>query len=844
MSTSKYEIIAQFKGSAAILAQFRHIQAEARRTSRTMIEGSRAEQRAATEARRREAQATREADRAVREAHRAQQRMFRERERLRREDLAAQRRYLHSIEKERNDIEKKRRENLGRAGVGIAGLGVTAGGIKVAADFESSMTELRLAIARAKDGAVDMGMLNAQMADLEKLAVKLGNTLPGTTGDFVNLFVALKQGGMATEDILGGAGEAIAELAVLTHSEPAALGKQFAQMGQMFKLKPEEYGAAVEQFHALYRMGVDPTELIESSKFFAPRAGAPLGMTGIEGMTQAGTLLGLLNRSGLGGGIGGRDVSTMMQHMTMSTKAQQKMMAELKGKGIDLQFFDKKGKFMGLENMVIQLEKLKKLSPEDQLDATKALFTETGATAAGNLIQVGVEGLRKYVEEQGQIISRQEAINRLQQDFNQQWEALKGTGVNVLVRLFTPAMTALKPLLTATNELLGYLEGLAKTNPGLARFLTTFVGLGSVAMIAKGGIGALTASTQIWRMTAKLAALENATLATTTATVGTAATVAGNKVKWYDKQIKGVGGMVLTTFAIAGLWELFRYVKGLWDDAQAAWAEARASASQGKRSTERLLSEPKVSVAKTRDIFEAQMPGQMANFLKSFRESYETEYDWIFQSSVGKHLKDYAPELDLPSQFALFMQQIPRSSSLSAYEKKMTTEEAQKAFPQAFAAYSKALEEAGGDVNRAVDALIAADKKEAEAKAKAAGALDGVATSATSAADELKKIKAPGGAPVIPEVEQRASGGRVLRSGLVGVHRGEDIVPAHVTRQYNVERASSSAVNISMPINVDARGSTADPAAIRAAVLSAGDELKQAIIRMIDQEYKDRGLSI
>ncbi|MEW6209814.1 MAG: hypothetical protein AB1631_15730, partial [Acidobacteriota bacterium] len=521
---------------------------------------------------------------------------------------------------------------------------------------------------------------------------------------------------------------------------------------------------------------------------------------------------------------------------------------ELKGKGIDLEFFDEKGKFMGLDNLVMQLEKLKKLSPEDRLRATGKLFTEEGATAASNIIELGVEGMRKYADEAKSVVDTQYAINKLQKDFAQRWEAMKGTGVNVLVRLFTPAMVALKPVVEGTNKLLGYLEGLAKTHPDLARFLTTFIGLGSVALIAKGGIGTLTASTQIWRLTAKLAALENATLATTTATVGTAATAAGQKVKWYDKQIKGIGGQVITTFALAGLWELFRYIKGLWDDAQAAWAEARASAAQSKRGTERLLAEPKVSAQKTRDLFETQMPGQVANFLKSFRETYETEYDYIFRSSVGKHLKDYMPELDIPSQFALFMQQIPKNSSLSAYEKKMTTEEAQKAFPEAATAYAKALEAAGGDVDRAVDALIAADKKEAEAKARAAGALDsGFTPAVTDATEELKKIKAGGsegedGKPVT--LESKASGGRVLRSGPVWVHRGEDIVPAHVTRQYNVERASSRTAHVNLSVNVDARGTTSDPQAIRAAVLSAGDELKRAVIRMIDQEYKDRGLSI
>lgn len=240
---SRYEIHASFKGIALVVSDFKRIWDEALRTSRAMREGVQAEQRARREAtrsteredrarlqaaRQREREASREALQAVRQAEQAQRNMIRARERLYREDLQAHQRYISQLRKQQSELEDKKSKSGRQVVMGAIGLGLTATGVRTAANFEAAMTELRLSIARAKDGAVDLELLNSQMSDLETLAVKLGNRLPGTTEDFVKLFISLKQGGMATKDILGGAGEAIANLAVLTHSDPAVLGKQFA----------------------------------------------------------------------------------------------------------------------------------------------------------------------------------------------------------------------------------------------------------------------------------------------------------------------------------------------------------------------------------------------------------------------------------------------------------------------------------------------------------------------------------------------------------------------------------------------------------------------------------------
>src|ERR1044072_874125 len=113
------------------------------------------------------------------------------------------------------------RRGIGRdlaiGGIGIATLDMLKKGVDKAGDFQSAITELRLAIEEAsKDGSVDLEKLNNQMARFSALGMRLGNELPGTTKDFVDMFVALKQAGIQTETILGGAGVSVAHLAVLT----------------------------------------------------------------------------------------------------------------------------------------------------------------------------------------------------------------------------------------------------------------------------------------------------------------------------------------------------------------------------------------------------------------------------------------------------------------------------------------------------------------------------------------------------------------------------------------------------------------------------------------------------
>lgn len=431
------------------------------------------------------------------------------------------------------------RRGIGRdlaiGGIGIATLDMLKHGVDKAGDFQSAITELRLAIEEAgKDGSVNLEKLNNQMSRFSSLGMKLGNELPGTTKDFVDMFVAMKQAGMQTETILGGAGVAVAHLAVLTASNPAELGKQFTQVGEQFGLKPEEYEPSSELFLKLYRaQGLRPEDLIEGTKFAQLRGGLPLGLKGLSGMQTMMNMLGLLKRSGLEGGIAGREMAGLLMHLAATTKDQKKADDALRARGIDLQFFDKQGQFLGDENFIKQFEKLKKLNPIEQQDFVKRRFGSAEAMGPISVFQQqGMEGWKKYADTNAAVLPMQQQITEKTKTFNSTMEALSGTLENLKVTVFTPMLGPLSAAADKANELVGNLQGFSEAHPALTATITYTIGIGAAALTAYAGVKTLITGWRLWRIASAIGASETGLLGfltrtqTEAAATGTAMKVA------------------------------------------------------------------------------------------------------------------------------------------------------------------------------------------------------------------------------------------------------------------------------------------------------------------------------
>ena len=413
------------------------------------------------------------------------------------EKLRARGKDAHQTLEEFESLRKQIGKNIAIGGIGLATLKMLKDGAEQAGDFQSSLTELRLAIEQVgKDGSLDLAKLNDQMERFSKLGVELGNVLPGNTQDFIDMFIALKQGGLQAETILGGAGTAVAHLAVLTGSNPAELAKQYAQVGEQFSLKPEEYAPSSEIFLKLFRAkGLRPEDLIEGTKFAQLRGGLPLGMRGLAGMETMTTMLGILKASGLEGGMGGREMAGLLMHLAATSKEQRKADDALRAKGIDLQFFNKQGEFSGTENAIQQFAKLKKLSSEEKMDLVKKRFGSAEAMGPVSILsEQGLEGYEKLKAQMAAVPPMQDQINEKTANFNQQMEALSGTLDNLKVTVFTPLLAPLSDAAGKANTLVGNLQEFAEANPTIIKTGLFIAGIGAATATAYAGINLLTTS--------------------------------------------------------------------------------------------------------------------------------------------------------------------------------------------------------------------------------------------------------------------------------------------------------------------------------------------------------------
>lgn len=408
--------------------------------------------------------------------------------------------------KSMEDLRSQFRQGLTFGGIGVAGLLALTKGIKAAGDFESVMSDLRLTFS---EGGKDVAKIADQLNRVEQLTVKLGNALPGNTADFVQMVTVLRQGGLEAETILNGAGEAVANLAVVTKQVPRDLAKDFAQFGQQFKLKPEEFTKAADLFSRIYsRSGLGSSELIEGSKYFQLRAGAPLGLKGIEGAETGARLMAAMKKLGLEGSVAGTGTATFFKEI-----ADPKKLAKLrKETGVDLQFFDQKGGFLGIDNAFKQMEKLRALSTQMRITSLDKLVGSEGAAVGSSISEMGLSGWKQFNAELDKSASLEDAIKTKTADFNAKMEALSGTIDNIKVAVFGPMLDTLKPLVDLANAAASEFQEFAKAHPVLAKIVTQLVGLASVGLTVVGAVKGMTAAYGLWRTVTTVGSSEAALL--------------------------------------------------------------------------------------------------------------------------------------------------------------------------------------------------------------------------------------------------------------------------------------------------------------------------------------------
>lgn len=274
------------------------------------------------------------------------------------------------------------------------------GSVNAYIEEEEAATNLRVALMKS-DGTV------GAFEELSKQAINIGNLLPGTTADFYNLARALKSQGLSDGKLTGGAFKESAQLNIVMEMGQESGGEFFAKMIEAHGLTENDFTKAADiTQRAKFGFGLKQNDMYESMKYVAPTM-STLNIKGVENYEKYLAIMGGAAQSGLEGSRFGTNFSMMLGRMgkgpemlKMSKKGMKSEAQDVLDKSkIDFQFYDKKGNFKGLDSMVDELEKLKKIQKEqgDQAALLVAgeMFGVEAARPALLIAQAGREGLKK-----------------------------------------------------------------------------------------------------------------------------------------------------------------------------------------------------------------------------------------------------------------------------------------------------------------------------------------------------------------------------------------------------------------------------------------------------------------
>ncbi len=328
---------------------------------------------------------------------------------------------------------KRQAEASSKGGLGMAA-GLAAGltlSLKTYADQENAATGLKVAMMQAN------GEVGKSFESINKLAVGLGNQLPGTTADFQNMMQMLVRQGIPAENILGGVGKATAYLAVQLKKTPEAAAEFAAKMQDATGTASDDMMGLFDTIQKAFYLGVDDTNMLS----FFTKTSSVLQMVNKDGLKAAQGLAPIsvmMDQMGMQGESAGNAVRKVIQAGLSVKKVNDvnKVLARQK-LGINLDFTDGKGSFGGLDNLFLQLAKLKSLSDVKRTGVMKALFGDDAETlqVVNALIDKGKDGYDQVQQKMNRQANLNSRVQAQLGTLTNLWEAMTGTATNGLAAI-------------------------------------------------------------------------------------------------------------------------------------------------------------------------------------------------------------------------------------------------------------------------------------------------------------------------------------------------------------------------------------------------------------------------
>lgn len=350
--------------------------------------------------------------------------------------------------------------------------------------------------AQAEDAAMGLkvsmmdatGKVAPEFEKINALAERLGTSLPGSTADFSSMMAKLVQQGISFQDILGGVGEASANLAVVMKMPFADAAEFAAKMQDATKTSAKDMTALMDVIQKSFYLGVDSTNML--SGFAKLSAGmSTIRMQGLEGAKAMAPLLVMADQAAMSGEAAGNALSKVFAAM-LNTKQIEKA---TKGTGIKLDFTNGKGEFGGLENMYKQLEKIRNLPTADRNALIGQLFGNDSEVLGilNNVLSKGQAGYNETIAKMEKQATLQQRVNAQLSTLSNLWDSAKGTFSSVIASFGEALAPDIKNLVTCLTTLTEKIGAWAKANPELATNIMRVVAVVTILAVALAALSAI-----------------------------------------------------------------------------------------------------------------------------------------------------------------------------------------------------------------------------------------------------------------------------------------------------------------------------------------------------------------
>ena len=398
------------------------------------------------------------------------------------------------------ELRKKHGSEMMHVGMMAAGsAALMAGGNKMAGPLrsvvgafipaENAETQLRASMME-KTGAV-----GPEFQQILDLATRLGDRLPGTTADFIDMMTMLRRQGMTSKAILGGLGESAAYLGIQLRMPVTAAAEFASKMQDATQTAEGDMMGLMDTIQRAYYLGVDPTNMLQG--FTKMAAVMPLiGKEGLDAVNMLAPMLVMMDQAGMKGEAAGNAIRKVAQ-LSMDEGKLAKANSMLASEGINLQFYDKKGQFAGFDNMFQQLEKLKGMTNHvKRIAAIKKLFGDDAETheVLGTMMKKGLDGYREVVAKMEAQADLRKRVDSQLKTLSASAEAAQGSFTNMLKDMGATIAPDLVLILNKLGALANSIGTWARENQNVVKWGLRVVGVLSALAIGAGALGLALAS--------------------------------------------------------------------------------------------------------------------------------------------------------------------------------------------------------------------------------------------------------------------------------------------------------------------------------------------------------------